>query len=171
MSEKVVRYSMTAWPDGSLDASPTDMGAWVRYSDYAALAVELEKADAAGHRTVGAMTDEPKERCGYCGLFQCRCDASELRAERDALAERVEDEKNVSDQYKAQADAEYKGYLVLTERVAVLEPILRRRLEHMQQQGAEIARLKAALEEYGHHKPHCDADPCTCGILAALEVK
>ena len=40
-------------------------------------------------------------RCGYCGLYDCRCDASELRAERDALAERVgELEKTNRENYK-----------------------------------------------------------------------
>jgi hypothetical protein len=33
----------------------------------------------------------------------------------------------------------------------------------------EIKRLREALREYGHHKPHCSADPCTCGILEALQ--
>jgi hypothetical protein len=36
------------------------------------------------------MTEPKVVRCGYCGLYDCRCDASELRAERDALSTEVE---------------------------------------------------------------------------------
>jgi hypothetical protein len=54
----------------------------------------------------------------------------------------------------------------LAERVKELEALY---VADTKRNMTEIAKLREALREYGHHKPHCSADPCTCGILEALQ--
>jgi len=59
----------------------------------------------------------------------------------------------------------------LAARVQELEDDVREGVEAQVRYVAEITRLREALGEYGHHKPHCKLDPCDCGILEALKEK
>ena len=59
----------------------------------------------------------------------------------------------------------------LEAQVRELEDDVREGVEAQVRYVAENTRLREALREYGHHKPHCKLDPCDCGILEALKEK
>ena len=65
----------------------------------------------------------------------------------------------------------WRQYSALAARVQELEDDVREGVEAQVRYVAEITRLREALREYGHHKPHCKLDPCDCGILEALKEK